>query len=130
MRLKSPSAFQALNQFQLLVAIRKGAFGVEMVNAFITQLLHNEMLLPRAQDLSQWFAGRVVMISENNYDLNIFNGDVGIALPHEGKLRVAFCRPRVACAGCCPAVRTRNRLCYDSTQKPLGIYSCGFAVAQ
>lgn len=88
---KNPEAlFQALNQFQLLVAIRKGAFGVEMVNAFITQLLHNEMLLPRAQDLSQWFAGRVVMISENNYDLNIFNGDVGIALPHEGKLRVAF----------------------------------------
>jgi len=42
-----------------------------------------------------WYPGRPVMISRNDYDLGLFNGDIGIALLHtddDGKraLRVAF----------------------------------------
>jgi exodeoxyribonuclease V alpha subunit len=39
----------------------------------------------------QWFAGRPVMVTRNDYALGLFNGDIGIALPDEnGTLRVLF----------------------------------------
>jgi len=37
-----------------------------------------------------WYAGRPVMISTNDYGLNLFNGDIGFALARPEGLRVAF----------------------------------------
>lgn len=37
-----------------------------------------------------WFAGQVLMASENDYAVNVFNGDIGIVLPHEGTLAAFF----------------------------------------
>ena len=88
---KVAEVFAALNQFQVLVAQRKGSLGVENINQLIAQQLKPKLPLNTGgAELSQWYCGRVVMISENNYDLNLFNGDVGICLPHEGTLRVVF----------------------------------------
>jgi exodeoxyribonuclease V alpha subunit len=40
---------------------------------------------------AQWFAGRPVMVTRNDYALGLFNGDIGIALPGAGgALRVYF----------------------------------------
>lgn len=87
----SPSEiFAAFNQFQILVALRKGMFGLDLINSFISSYLQREHLLPPAQDSSHWFIGRPVMISANNYDLGLFNGDLGITLMHAGQLKVAF----------------------------------------
>lgn len=41
----------------------------------------------------EWYAGRPVMVTQNDYDVGVFNGDLGIALPDasgEGRLRVYF----------------------------------------
>ncbi|HJV06237.1 MAG TPA: exodeoxyribonuclease V subunit alpha [Chromobacteriaceae bacterium] len=37
-----------------------------------------------------WYAGRPVMISENDYGLGLFNGDIGFAVARADGLRVAF----------------------------------------
>lgn len=39
---------------------------------------------------SDWFAGRPVIVTRNDYNLKLMNGDVGMCLPHAKGLRVAF----------------------------------------
>jgi len=40
---------------------------------------------------SDWYAGRPVMITRNDYNLRLFNGDIGVALPDvDGALKVYF----------------------------------------
>ncbi len=84
-----------LGQFQLLCALRQGAFGVEQVNLQIEQLLRQQRLVTRPD---AWYAGRPVMISQNDYSTGLMNGDIGICLQvHEqGRdlLKVAFAVPQ------------------------------------
>ena len=42
---------------------------------------------------ADWFAGRPVMITENDYGLGLYNGDIGIALDRGQGLRVWFLMP-------------------------------------
>jgi len=87
----------ACSRFQLLCAVRQGPQGVERMNERIAALLHAEGLIESAQG---WYLGRPVMVTRNDYNLGLMNGDVGItlALPApdaaEGELlRVAFTAP-------------------------------------
>lgn len=73
---------QAFGAFQVLSALRNGAWGVDTLNARIAQSLG----LPD-QD---WYPGRPVMVTRNDYNLQLMNGDVGLCLPRAGGLRVAF----------------------------------------
>jgi exodeoxyribonuclease V alpha subunit len=78
----------AFDQFQVLVALRNGPFGVEETNRRIERLLNRAGLL---SDTSQhWYPGRAVMITRNDYDIGLYNGDIGIMLRHEGQDRVVF----------------------------------------
>jgi exodeoxyribonuclease V alpha subunit len=96
----------AHTSFQLLAALRKGEFGVEQLNQRIRTMLSQRGLIAdadadapthNAQDATDWFAGRPVMITRNNYNLELMNGDIGITLPYPNpssstgtSLRVAF----------------------------------------
>ena len=87
--------FAAFNQFQVLVALRQGPYGVEQVNLRIERLLQAAALLDTRASTSGWYSGRAVMISRNDYDLGLYNGDIGIALPVTDEqgvqtLKVAF----------------------------------------
>ncbi len=86
--------FDAFGQYRLLVALRNGQSGVEQVNRQVEQLLVKQGLLPARPEKALWYAGRPVMISRNDYDLGLFNGDVGITLWHtdgsKPQLKVAF----------------------------------------
>lgn len=86
---------QAFDEFQLLCAVRKGPWGVEGLNQRITAALFNAGLI----DGEQWYEGRPVLMTRNDYGLGLMNGDIGIALrvpEREGDsrqvLRVAFAR--------------------------------------
>ncbi|WP_206429889.1 exodeoxyribonuclease V subunit alpha [Pseudomonas chlororaphis] len=88
----------AFDQFQLLCAVRKGPWGVEGLNQRITAALFKARLIESDQ---QWYEGRPVLMTRNDYGLGLMNGDIGIALKlpeHEGTqdgrlvLRVAFPR--------------------------------------
>ncbi|MBK5931538.1 exodeoxyribonuclease V subunit alpha [Halochromatium salexigens] len=77
---------EAQKQFQLLTPLRQGAWGVEGLNRRIIELLREQGLLgaggggPAFQP-RQWFAGRPVLITRNDYGLNLMNGDIGLTLP-------------------------------------------------
>ncbi|WP_158558962.1 exodeoxyribonuclease V subunit alpha [Rhodoferax lacus] len=76
------SVLQAFASFQVLCAVREGPWGVESLNRRIAAALG-------FQDQG-WYAGRPVMVTRNDYNLSLMNGDVGLCLPHAKGLRVAF----------------------------------------
>ncbi len=69
-------ALERFNRFRLLAAERRGVFGVEGLNARVESLLG-----VRAVDA--WYRGRPVLITENDYELQLFNGDSGIVWPND-----------------------------------------------
>jgi exodeoxyribonuclease V alpha subunit len=78
--------------FQLLCAVRQGPLGVEQVNLSVEKMLHQAGLIQQSsQQSSHWYAGRPVMVTQNDYALGLMNGDVGICLlrPYQGKLMLA-----------------------------------------
>lgn len=77
------------NNFQLLCALREGTAGLEGLNERVQFLLQKKGLLQDSSDL-RWYVGRPVMIVRNDYELNLFNGDIGIAMLVDGELRVCF----------------------------------------
>jgi exodeoxyribonuclease V alpha subunit len=65
---------RALERFRVLCAHRRGPFGVEPVNAQIEHLLAAAgWIRPDAQ----FYAGRPILVTRNDYQLQLFNGDVG-----------------------------------------------------
>lgn len=72
------AALAALGRFRILAALRHGPHGVETLNALVTAILAEEGLIRPA---GPWFAGRPVMITENDHTQRLFNGDIGVALP-------------------------------------------------
>ena len=91
MALNEPAeSMAAFNRLRILCALREGPYGALAVNEIIEQLLRKKRLIRRD---SPWYAGRPVMIVKNDYNLKLFNGDVGITLPDpasKGDLRVFF----------------------------------------
>jgi exodeoxyribonuclease V alpha subunit len=82
--------FDALNHFRILCATRSGPRGVDQVNAAMAAQVRRAAGVTLAVG-AQWFAGRAVMVTRNDYALGLFNGDIGIALPGAGgALRVYF----------------------------------------
>jgi exodeoxyribonuclease V alpha subunit len=74
---------KAFTEFCVLCAVREGPQGVVQLNAQIEQALD---LGP-----SVWYAGRPVMVTRNDYALDLMNGDIGLCLPGaDGVLRVVF----------------------------------------
>lgn len=78
----------AFNTFRVLCAHRAGPAGVEALNHEIEAALARSGLIRRGQP---WYPGRPVMITQNDYNLRLYNGDIGIALAEpNGELRVCF----------------------------------------
>lgn len=78
----------AHGRFQLLAALRQGPWGVEQLNRQMAQWLQQQGLIESSEG---WYEGRPVMVTQNDYELQLMNGDVGIALMRPGLgLRVAF----------------------------------------
>ncbi len=78
------AALEFANQMRVLTAVREGEFGSEGINFRISQKLN-----ARAKQ-GDWFHGRVIVIDRNDYGLDLFNGDLGIAWETETGLRVFF----------------------------------------
>ncbi len=65
----------ALGRFRVLCAHRRGPSGVETVNAQIEALLSaGSPLRPAGTE----YAGRPILITQNDYRLHVFNGDIGV----------------------------------------------------
>ena len=64
-------------QFQVLCALRKGPFGVEGLNQQVAAELQATGLITRTDG---WYAGRPVLVTGNDYNLGLMNGDIGVTL--------------------------------------------------
>jgi exodeoxyribonuclease V alpha subunit len=71
-------AFKYLHQQQVLCAQKSGYWGVTQLNALIEGELHKQGLIDNSKD---FYVGRPVMLSKNDHQLKLFNGDVGIVMP-------------------------------------------------
>ncbi len=83
------SVLVAFDRFRILCAVHEGDWGTRSLNQSVQQALAEAHLLkPRGE----WFAGRPVMVTRNDPELGVFNGDVGVALPASqgNALRVYF----------------------------------------
>ncbi|MDC8013225.1 exodeoxyribonuclease V subunit alpha [Tahibacter soli] len=67
----------ARNAFQLLCAVRHGDAGVVGVNDALAQALVEAGLVAAGHE---WYEGRPVMLTRNDYGLGLMNGDLGVAL--------------------------------------------------
>lgn len=74
--------------YQLLTALRTGPWGQLNINQMIEKIYR--------QNSGVWYHGKPVMVTSNDYNLNLNNGDIGIALKHpiDQKLRVVFAAPK------------------------------------
>jgi len=85
----------AFARFRVLCAVHAGPRGTQAVNEAMTRQCRDSAPAP-ADAASPWFIGRPVMVLRNDPVLKLFNGDIGVALPHaaaDGELRVFFADP-------------------------------------
>ena len=71
---------QAFEHYRILTAIHHGAFGLEALNREMQQALF--AYLPSLNRQGDWYVGRPVMMSYNDYQLGLSNGDIGICFQH------------------------------------------------
>src|SRR5438045_6514955 len=90
LRLSDPAvALKQLAEFAVLCALRRGPFGAETVNALLEGMLRETGLIEVA---GRYHVGEPIIIVRNDYNMGLFNGDLGIVLPDAitGQLRVFF----------------------------------------
>lgn len=81
------TVFSRLAGFQLLCPQRGGPWGVEQLNQRLEGQIRQHF------GGREWYPGRALMVTRNDYTLRLFNGDVGIVLAdptQAGQLRAYF----------------------------------------
>ncbi len=81
--------FTVFDQYRVLTATKHGKFGLNDMNTYIS----SHVAQVTGQDSREWYVGRPIMITENNYKLGLSNGDIGICLKHRensGEFEVYF----------------------------------------
>lgn len=81
------TAVAALDAYRVLCAHRRGPWGVERWNSLIERSLADASLLVPTPG---YYPRRPVLVTANDYRLELFNGDQGLTLPGERGLRVMF----------------------------------------
>jgi len=85
-------AIEALSSFRLLCAHRRGPEGVATWTARIEAWLSEEIDDFDADD--RWYVGRPLLVTENDYELRLYNGDTGVVVQIDpDRLSAAFERP-------------------------------------
>ena len=71
-------ALAALARFRVLCTLREGPFGVAGLNQMTEEILEAAGLIKPS---GPWYNHRPVMVTRNDYNLKLFNGDIGVILP-------------------------------------------------
>ncbi|MGE4318713.1 MAG: exodeoxyribonuclease V subunit alpha [Deferribacterales bacterium] len=80
------AALAQVSSFSILTPHVKGALGTEGINALTLNTLYQKRLIDNTK---KYFHGLPVMITENDYSLNLLNGTTGVILSGDG-LRAWF----------------------------------------
>lgn len=82
-------AFTVLDSFRVLCAHRTGPYGSVAINELV-QSQWARTASSNSSSLNRWYPGRPLIITENDYATELFNGDTGVVLPWKGKLHAFF----------------------------------------
>ena len=83
------TAIGALGEFRLLCAHRRGPEGVAGWMQHVEDWLRAEV--PGFLTGSEWYVGRPLIVTENDYGLRLYNGDTGVVVEAgDGRLVAAF----------------------------------------
>jgi exodeoxyribonuclease V alpha subunit len=106
--------FKAFGRFQILCALHRGRRGVETMNSQVEYFLGRKGFNCSS---NSWYQGRPVLITRNDYSLDLFNGDIGICLIDEksGKAKVWFERSDGSLKGYFPNRLPRHETVYAMT---------------
>ncbi len=75
-------ALELFSRFRILCAVKFGTLGVIEINRLAEEILNQNGLI-ELDNISTypWYKGRPVLITRNEYSLELFNGDIGITMP-------------------------------------------------
>ncbi|MUK78772.1 exodeoxyribonuclease V subunit alpha [Aliivibrio fischeri] len=112
---KPEIVLKAFSKIQLLCAMREGDFGVVGLNQRIEKALKKSDLIPHGDEI--WYSGRPVMVTQNDYGVGLYNGDIGIAMPDpiDQRLRVYFDMPDGSIRGVLPSQLPEHETVYAMT---------------
>lgn len=83
-------ALTALDRHRLLCAHRHGPYGVSRWSQEAERWLADAV--PGYGEDGEWYLGRPLLITVNDYDLGLFNGDTGVVVATDRGVRAAFAR--------------------------------------
>jgi exodeoxyribonuclease V alpha subunit len=87
------AALDILDRFRLLCVTRRGPMGVDALNAKVEKLLptlaHAESPSP-LESAARYYHGRPILIRANDYEVDLYNGNLGVLWRDEGQLWAFF----------------------------------------
>jgi len=87
-------AVAILDRHRLLCAHRDGPWGVGHWNRLVERSLSEHTGLPIGGGWGrEWYAGRPLLLTSNDYGLELFNGDTGVVVATDDGLRAAIAVP-------------------------------------
>jgi exodeoxyribonuclease V alpha subunit len=77
--------FELWEQFRVLTPLREGPDG----SLFLNQKINRQFAMARHQQQG-WYNGQAILITENNIDVGLYNGDIGIVREVAGEMHIYF----------------------------------------
>lgn len=82
--------FNLFDSFRVLCALRVGAWGALRINILIEKILSEQGFI---DSTDPYYEGKPIIVTQNDYERNLFNGDIGLVLKDASdndKLKVCF----------------------------------------
>jgi len=83
-------ALAALDRHRLLCAHRRGPYGVLRWGLEVERWLAEA--IPGYGEDGEWYVGRPVLVTANDYEMSLYNGDTGVIVETSDGVRAAFAR--------------------------------------
>ncbi len=117
---RADTAIAALNSHRLLCAHREGPFGVRHWNRQVEQWLTDKLGTALGSPGSAWYVGRPLLVTTNDYALDIYNGETGVVVADDtGRARAWIAGagdPRSFAPGRLDAIETMHAMTIHKSQ--------------
>jgi exodeoxyribonuclease V alpha subunit len=110
------AALATLDEQRLLCAHRRGPYGVQHWNRQVERWLTESTGEPIWSD---WYVGRPVLVTANDYGLGLYNGDTGVTVAGQDGLRAAIAsagQPRAFATSRLPDLETMYAMTIHKSQ--------------
>lgn len=80
--------FKNLDKYRILCSNREGLYGIKSINECLEKAAKDNLKTLNAKASaadSEWFIGKVILVTKNNYALKISNGDVGFVAAEKNR---------------------------------------------